>query len=387
MGSIAQAADDGSRPARDRQQEAEEEEEELEAGIEIWSYVFGFTRMAVVKCAVELGIADAIEAHKEDSPLTLAQLAMGLGCDPAHLSRIMRFLVHDRVFREEPAGGEDVGYSLTPLSRRLLARQDGKSMADLLLLESTPVMLAPWHYLSATVRSPPPGEKPKPPPFEQAHGKSLFEYTEANPGHSKLFDGAMSCIARSTLPAIIRGCPELMDGVGTVVDVGGGEGTAVSLLVKGFPSITKGINFDLPHVVSVAIESPGVEHVGGDMFDSVPKADAVFIMQVLHDWNDEDCIRILKKCREAIAGRVKGKLIIVEAVVHDNNNTDNKEGKDGNSRLEHVRLMLDMIMMAHTTLGKERTLKEWQLLLRQAGFTRVVVTPIEAVQSIIQAFP
>ncbi|CAI0407902.1 unnamed protein product [Linum tenue] len=325
MGSIIGQAADGSGPARDGQQEAAEEE--LEAGIEIWSYVFGFTRMAVVKCAVELGVADFIESHNkgECPPTTLAQLSSGLGCDPAHLSRIMRFLVHHRVFREVPAG-------------------DGG---------------APWHYLSATVRSPPPGEKPKPPPFDQAHGKSLFEYTEANPGHSKLFDGAMSCIARSTLPAIIRGCPELMDGVGTVVDVGGGEGTAVSLLVKGFPSITKGINFDLPHVVSVAIESPGVEHVGGDMFD--------------------------RKCREAIAGKENGKLIIVEAVVHDTS-TD-KEGKDGNNRLEHVRLMLDMIMMAHTTLGKERTLKEWQLLLRQAGFTRVVVTPIEAVQSVIQAFP
>ncbi|CAL1398120.1 unnamed protein product [Linum trigynum] len=144
-------------------------------------------------------------------------------------------------------------------------------------MESTPVMLAPWHYLSSAARSPPAGEKPPPPPFEQAHGIPLFEYTAANPGHSKLFDDAMNCVGRWTLPAMFEALPELMDGVGTVVDVGGGNGTTLSVLVKRFPWI-KGINFDLPHVASVAIESPGVEHVGGDMFERVPAADVVFIM-------------------------------------------------------------------------------------------------------------
>ncbi|CAI0468954.1 unnamed protein product [Linum tenue] len=339
--------------------------------------------MAVVKCAAELGIADAIEGRKGESPLTLVQLSSALGCDPAHLARIMRFLVHHRIFREVPAAGGNVGYSQTALSRRLLLRQDGKSVTDILLMESSPAMLAPWHYLSSAARSPPAGEKPPPPPFEQAHGIPLFEYTAANPGHSKLFDDAMNCMGRWTLPAMFQALPELMDGVGTVVDVGGGNGTTLSVLVKRFPWI-KGINFDLPHVVSVAIESPGVEHVGGDMFEGVPAADVVFIMLVLHDWNDEDCIRILKNCRDAIAGRENGKLIIADAVV-----ADHGDKEDGNPKeLEHVRLMLDMVMMAHTTLGKERsTLKEWRFILDQAGFTRVVVTPIETVLSVIQAFP
>lgn len=60
------------------------------------------------------------------------------------------------------------------------------------------------------------------------------------------------------------------------MDVGGGNGTSLRLLVKACPWI-RGINFDIPHVVSVAPECDGVEHIGGNMFESVPKADAVFL--------------------------------------------------------------------------------------------------------------
>ncbi|CAN1276287.1 Acetylserotonin O-methyltransferase [Linum perenne] len=334
--------------------------------VELWNYALGFTKMAVVKCAVELGIGDAISS--QESPLTLSQLASTLGCDPSLLYRVMRFLVHHRIF-EEKSVDDTFGYVHTPLSRRLLTRQDGKTMIDVLLLESSPVMLAPWHYLSSIIKL---TNDPRP-PFEQAHGVSLFEYTGTNPEHSKLLDDAMSNIAKSTVPAVVQGCPELVHGLKTVVDVGGGNGTASRLLVKSFPWI-EGINFDLPHVVKVAPEIEGVKHVGGDMFHSVPKADAVFIMQVLHDWNDEECIEILKRCREAMSDG--GKVIIVEAVVDEE-----KEDK-----FEQVRLLLDMVMMAHTTNGKERTLKEWEHVLHQSGFSRITVTPIKALQSVIQAF-
>ena len=97
---------------------------------------------------------------------------------------------------------------------------------------------------------------------------------------------------------------------------------------------------------------------------------------VLHDWDDEECIKILKKCREAIP-QDKGKVIIVDAVLEEN--------KD--DKLEFVRLMIDMVMMAHTNKGKERTLKEWSYVLEEAGFTRFNVKPIHAVQSVIEAYP
>ena len=243
-------------------------EEDGIAEVDIWNYVFGFVNMAVVKCAIELGIADAIENH--GSPMTLSELTTALGCEPSRLYRIMRFLVHYQIFKEEPISQDSIGYTLTPLSRRLV-RHGEKSMAALILLESSPAMLAPWHTLSARVLDS--GTSP----FEAANGKDIWSYAEANPGHSKLINDAMACDARVAVPAIIEGCPEVFDGIESLVDVGGGNGTALTMLVKAFPWV-RGINFDLPHVVAVAPKFDGIENVGGDMFESVPKADAAFFM-------------------------------------------------------------------------------------------------------------
>ncbi|KAK8564311.1 hypothetical protein V6N12_036437 [Hibiscus sabdariffa] len=342
---------------------------EARAEVDIWNYVFGFTKMAVVKCAIELGVADVIENH--GSPMPLSELAAVLRCEPSRLYRIMRFLVHYQVFIEEPISQHSTGFALTPLSRRLIKHGE-KTMAPFILLESSPTMLGPWHNLSARVLE---SGNTNMPPFEAANGTDLWSYTEANPGLSKLFNDAMTCSARVTVPTIIQGCPEVFDGIESLVDVGGGNGTALSLLVKAFPWI-RGINFDLPHNAAVAQKIDGIENVGGDMFMSVPNADAVFLMRVLLDWDDEECIRILKKCREAIP-EDKGKAIIVEAVVEENRDDE----------LESARLMLDMVIMAHTNRGKQRTLKEWSYVLQESGFTRFNVKPIRAIQSVIEAYP
>ncbi|KAB5541627.1 hypothetical protein DKX38_014601 [Salix brachista] len=349
-----------------KEEEIREDEEEAQAEVEIWKYLFGFTNMAVVKCAIELGIADAIENN--ECPMTLSELSSSLGCAPSSLYRIMRFLVHHNIFKEKPWSHGATAYVQTALSRRLLKKGE-KSMADLLLFESSHVMLAPWHNLSSRVL------KDKSSPFEGAHGDDIWEYASKNPVHSKLIDDAMACDARLVVPEIVKGCPEVFDGVRTLVDVGGGNGTTLQMLVKAFPWI-QGINFDLPYVVSVAPESEGVKHVGGDFFENVPKADAAFLMWVLHDWNDEECIKILENCKEAIQSD-NGKLIIVEAVV----------GEEKGDKLEFVRLTLDMVMMSHTNAGKERTSKEWEYVLKEAGFSSYTIKPIRAVQSVIIASP
>ncbi|RVW38523.1 hypothetical protein VitviT2T_003179 [Vitis vinifera] len=345
------------------------EKEEAEAEVEMWKYIFGFVEMAVVKCGIELGIADVIESHA--GPITLSSLSSSLGCSPSGLYRIMRFLVNRRIFKEVATSQGDTGYQQTPLSRRLMTRSEN-GMAALLLLESSPVMLAPWHGLSARLLGK--GNAT----FDAAHGQDVWGYAASHPAHSKLINDAMACDARMAVSAIVNGCPEVFDGVSTLVDVGGGDGTALRTLIKARPLI-RGINFDLPHVVSSAPKCNGVEYASGDMFDTVPKADAAFLMWVLHDWGDEECIQILEKCRQAIPGD-KGKVIIVEAVIQENE-------KEGDNNLKDVGLMLDMVMMAHTTTGKERTLKEWDYVLKKAGFNRYTVKPIRAVKSVIEAYP
>ncbi|KAL3539118.1 hypothetical protein ACH5RR_002484 [Cinchona calisaya] len=343
-------------------------EDEAQAQIDIWKYILGFTEMAVVKCAIELGIADVLESHQGQA-MTLDELSSSLNCSPSSLYRIMRFLTNRSIFKQLPDGnGTTTRYVQTPLSR-LLARNGEKSMAAFVLLETSPVMLAPWHGLRDRVLA-------NGPPFDTVHGQDIWSYAKKNPDHSKLINDAMSCDARFSVSAIVHGCPEVFEGIGCLVDVGGGDGTALRTLIKACPWI-RGINFDLPHVVSVAPHFDGIEHVAGNMFDAVPKADAAFIKWVLHDWGDEECISILKKCREAVP-QDTGKVIIVEAVI---------DGGGPENKLKDVGLMLDMVMMAHTTTGKERTSKEWAYILSQAGFSRHSVKQIRAVQSVIEAFP
>ncbi|KAI4317490.1 hypothetical protein L6164_025355 [Bauhinia variegata] len=114
------------------------------------------------------------------------------------------------------------------------------------------------------------------------------------------------------------------------------------------------------------------------MFSSIPKADAVFLKWILHAWGDKESIKILRKCREAIP-KENGRVIIVDAVIDEFGNNED--------RFKDVKLMIDMVMMAQTTTGKERTLKEWDYVIKEAGFSRYTVKSIHAMQSVIMVFP
>lgn len=246
------------------------------ASLAMWEYATAFAPMAVVKCAIELRIAEVLESH--GGAMTHAELSAALGRSPSILHRIMRYLIHCGIFEKKKlltTGHEDPSppfhYVQTPLSKLLMRDGQRNSMAALILLESSPVMLAPWHRLSFRALT------DEASAFGATHGKDLWEFGSANPDHSKLFNDAMACHARSEMRAIVEHYPDAFNGIGSVVDVGGGDGTAMSILVEACPWI-RGINFDLPHVVSMAPRRDGVEHVGGDMFDIIPKADAAFVM-------------------------------------------------------------------------------------------------------------
>ncbi|KAL5984074.1 hypothetical protein ACLOJK_018176 [Asimina triloba] len=358
----------------DTNNNAKDEEEDVPAQVQIWKYIFGIVDMAAMKCIVELGIPDLMDAAPGGA-MSLPQLAVSTACVPSILHRIMRFLVHRRVFQEQRRGLEnECYYALTPLSRCLTKQ----AMANLLLLESSHVMLAPWHGLTSYARA------GAPPPFVAAHGEDLWSYTANHAHHSQLFNDAMACDARNAVGPILDGCRGMLEGLSTVVDVGGGNGTLLRGLVEACPWI-RGINFDLPHVVGAAPVSPAIVHVGGDMFNSIPKADAVLLKFILHDWGDEECIRILRKCKEAVP-QDTGKVIIIEAVIDDEDG-DRDVGGAGKD-FSHVKLILDMAMMAHTSNGKERIGAEWEAILSQAGFTRFTINHIpRAVSSVIQAYP
>lgn len=102
------------------------------------------------------------------------------------------------------------------------------------------------------------------------------------------------------------------------------------------------------------------------------------VQWVLHDWGDEECIEILKKCKEAVGE--KGRVMIAEAVIEESGGVETKK--------KEVGLMLDMVMMAHTNIGKERTVREWEYVIKEAGFTTFSVSHIpSSIKSLITAFP
>lgn len=249
-----------------------------EEKIEIWEYAFGFTQIAVVKCAIQLQIADVLESH--GGSMTHADLSAAVECSPPVLRRIMRYLINRRFFKQHktllPADSSSIiSYAQTPRSRMLMKNSDN-SIAALILLETSPVMLAPWNRLTSAGA----------PPFVAAHGRNIWEYASSDPVFNKQFNDGMSCISTHCMKAVIGKYPEAFNGMTSLVDVGGGDGTALRSVVKACPWITRGINFDLPHVISVAPHSDGIEHVAGNMFDLIPKADAVFLKVV--------CISLLR---------------------------------------------------------------------------------------------
>ncbi|KAK9131979.1 hypothetical protein Scep_011507 [Stephania cephalantha] len=129
-------------------------------------------------------------------------------------------------------------------------------------------------------------------------------------------------------------------------------------MAEAFPRI-KCTVLDLPHVVTSCQGSENLNFVAGDMFQSIPSADVVLIKGVLYDWSDEECVKILKRCREAISSKEEGgKVIIVDMVI------DMKESTHESTKIQ---LMFDMEMMVEVT-GKERTRHEWEKLFIEAGF-------------------
>ncbi|KAI4381530.1 hypothetical protein MLD38_007595 [Melastoma candidum] len=206
------------------------------------------------------------------------------------------------------------------------------------------------------------------------NGQDLWELTSRNPEFGKTFNEGMACTAKISIKAIIEERKHVFESISSLVDVGGGNGSALVEIVKACPHL-KGINLDLPHVVATAKEHDRISHVGGDFFEAVPAADAVFMKRILHDWDDEDCMKILKNCREAIP-EDNGKVILSEIVLDP----------EGDGLFDEMGVVMDLVMMVVTN-AKERTESEWRLLLERGGFPRCNVFKIPGLLSIIEGYP
>ncbi|WOL20219.1 hypothetical protein Cni_G29023 [Canna indica] len=358
--------------------------DELEALGDVWNQTFNFVTSMSLKCAVELGIADAI--HDEGGAITLPQLAAALSIAPAKHSALrclMRLLLHNGCFakKDKTSGEEDDTYILTPMSQ-LLVSSKHTGMPSLVLTELHPLMIETWLSVSKWFH----GNAPT--PFEATHGRALFDLMHDHVGQHRDFavkaNVAVEKDSRLVGEFLVKRHPEVFDGMQSLVDITGnlhGYGALAATIAKAFPHMKCSI-LDQPHCVADAAKSTerpkNLDFLEGDMFEHIPSADVLLLRWVLMCWNDEDCVKILKRCREAIEpSKTKGgKVLIVDIVIKDGERFD---------KSTETQLFFDMLMVV-VRGAKQREEHEWHKLFTEAGFSNYKITPF-GLRSLIEVYP
>lgn len=310
----------------------------------------------VLKSAIELDLLEIMAKAGPGAYMSPADIAAKLPTKNPEaatmLDRMLRLLASYSVLtyslRHLPDGRVERLYGLAPVCKFLIKNEDGVSIAPIALMNQDKVLMESWYHLTEAVLD---GGIP----FNKAYGMTAFEYHGTDPRFNKVFNRGMSDHSTITMKKILE-TYKGFEGLKTVVDVGGGTGATLNMIVSKYPEI-KGINFDLPHVIEDAPSYPGVEHVGGDMFVSVPKGDAIFMKWICHDWSDQHCLKFLKNCYEALPDN--GKVIIAECIL--------PVAPESSLAAKGV-IHIDVIMLAHNPGGKERTEKEYEALAKGAGF-------------------
>ncbi|CAL9069011.1 tricetin 3',4',5'-O-trimethyltransferase-like [Musa acuminata AAA Group] len=332
-------------------------DEDEEACLYAMQLLGGSVLGMTLKAAVELKLLETIVRAGPGAVLSPSEIAAQLSTDNPQaavmVDRILRLLAAFRVVSctvEAGDGGRaSRKYGAAPVCKYLTKNEDGVSIAALGLADHDKVLMESWYYLKDAVLE---GGIP----FDKAYGMTAFEYPGTDARFNQVFNEGMrnhSTIFTRKLLQKYRG----FDDVKVLVDVGGGTGGTLRLITSEHPHI-KGVNFDLPHVISDAPPSPGVEHVSGDMFESVPtEGDAIFMKWILHDWSDEHCLKLLKNCWRALSE--DGKVIVMENVMPV---VPKPTPQAQNACVS------DLVMLAYNPGGRERTEEEFQDLAREAGF-------------------
>ncbi|MEB3982364.1 methyltransferase [Mycobacterium sp. 663a-19] len=311
-----------------------------------------------ITSAADLGVADALA----DGPLFGEQLADRVGADADALRRLMRALIGIGIFTQRGDGR----YALTPLASTL--RTDAPvSMAGMARWVGSPQHREHWSHLTEAIRT---GR----PVLPRLRGKPAFEYLVEEAELGGIFNSAMTNLSEfATLPLTAA---YDFSAFGTIVDVGGGHGRLLAAILQTAPN-SRGVLFDLPEVVADAPELLRKYGVGdrvrieeGSFFDSAPEGgDAYVLKNVIHDWSEEDAVRILKNVRTA--ARPGTRLLLCEFVIPDHDRDFHGKWVD-----------IEMLVVAG---ARERTADEYGRLFDQTGFrlNRVVdtVSPLSIVEA------
>jgi len=305
-----------------------------------------------VNVAAKLGLADLVK----DSPKSPAELAVSTGMHAPSLYRVLRALASTGWLNEDSDGR----FGPTALTAGIQTGAPG-SLRGLATTELGEEHYPAWGNVLFSVKT---GQRA----FDDVFGKPLWEYWAGHDEHAEVFNRAMSDMTAVVEPAVLAICD--FSGFDTIVDIGGGRGTLISSILRAYPT-ARGKVLDLPHVIELGKRliaqlqlQDRCELIPGDFFKDVPSGgDAYVLKWILHDWNDEESIAILKNCHRAM--QPDGRLFVVEAIVPPRNEPS-----------FHKLMDINMLVM---TGGRERTEAEFKELFDASGFdlVKVHVTPME----------
>jgi hypothetical protein len=310
----------------------------------------GYWKSQAIYVAAKLGIADLLQ----DGPKTSEDLARATATHAPSLYRLLRALASVGVFVEDGQGR----FGLTPMAECL--RSVPGSQRSLMIMMGEEHYRA-WGELLYSIQT---GQIA----FDHVFGKPVFQFLSEHPEQAKIFDEAMVGVHGAETQAML----DVYDfaGIGTLVDIGGGNGSVLAAVLRKYPSL-KGVLYDLPGVAGRAqeqVKQAGLANrcqtIGGSFFEKVPAGgDAYLMRHIIHDWNDDQCRQILGNCRQAMTPQAR--LLVVESVI-----------PPGNEPFMGKFLDLTMLLIPG---GKERTEAEYRTLFESAGFhlTRIVPTATE----------
>lgn len=328
------------------------------------SLIAGYWVSRLVYVAAKLGIADLLR----EAPRTVEELAAAASVQAPALYRILRTLASYGVF-EEIKGKR---FKLTPLGATLRTDVPASMHGFALMLVEKHVWYA-WEQLLYAVQT---GQLP----FDRIFGEPFYQYLEKHPDDLKVFGEAMTSLSGTENPAIAAAYNTTYRSarIRTLVDVAGGHGSFLATILKTNPKLN-GVLFDLPSVIARAAKDRHVTAKGiadrcrlesGDFFESVPRGgDAYILKYVLHNWDDENCLKILANCRAAMNDN--GRILVADPVIAPGNAPD--WGK-----------LLDIQMMVVVS-GRERTKEEFAALFRKTGLKLIRVVRTKCPLSIVEA--
>jgi SAM-dependent methyltransferase len=319
----------------------------------------GYWISQIVGTLAQLEIAD----HLAHGPLNCDVLAEGIGCDPNATYRLLRASADVGLV----AVLSDGRFYLTPLGELLRSNVPGSMRSPAIAL-TAPGHWLPWGRLAAAVRY---GERQT----VAALGHELFDYYAANPSEGSAFTGTMA----NHSDAIAKEIAQALDtsAVTHVVDIGGASGTIIGALLEANAGLLGTIveREDVVPRAEAALAQRGLSSrcrvIEGDFFNIVPEADLYILKSIVHDWDDQQSIKILCNCTRAL--RPNGRVILIERIVPEH-------GEPGAAALSD----LNMLVLLP---GRERTASQFEELFRASGLRLDRITEIASSMQVIEASP